>query len=92
MSTIIDALGGHAAVAAMLNIKAPSIYDWRDGRIPLERCPAIEYATRGLWAVETLRPDCAKRWRRVPDDAWPHPAGRPLLDVVPELGAAEGKP
>jgi hypothetical protein len=30
-------------------------------------------------AIDLSRTDI--RWHRVPDPAWPHPAGRPLIDV-----------
>jgi len=85
MSTIIATLGGPAAVARMLGIKSPSVSGW-GGKPPLDRCPAIERATEGRVTVEELRPDLAGRWHRIPDPAWPHPQGRPLLDVA---GAAK---
>lgn len=50
--------------------------------VPPDRCPAIERATDGRVTVEELRPDLAGRWYRVPDPDWPHPKGRPLLDVA----------
>lgn len=83
MSEIITALGGPTAVARMLGIKAPSVIGW-GGRIPPDRCLGIERATDGKNVVEQLRPDV--RWIRVPDPTWPHPAGRPCIDVAaPEL-------
>lgn len=81
MSTIIETLGGPAAVARMCGIKSPSVIGW-GGKPPPDRCPAIERATNGRVTVEELRPDLAWRWYRVPDPAWPHPKGRPLLDVA----------
>lgn len=50
---VIDAVGGIAALAAKLGIKAPSIYSWK--RIPTDRVLAIEAAT-GIPRYE-LRPD-----------------------------------
>jgi hypothetical protein len=79
MSQLITTLGGPTAVARMLGIKAPSVIGW-NGRIPADRCPAIERATNGRVPCEELRPDV--RWQRVPDPAWPHPEGRPCLDVA----------
>lgn len=79
MSELILSLGGPTAVARMLGIKAPSVIGW-GGRIPPDRCPAIERATSGRVTVEQLRPDV--RWQRVPDPDWPHPEGRPCIDVA----------
>lgn len=49
-------------------------------RTPAEHCASIERALSGEITVEQLRPDV--RWHRVPDASWPHPAGRPLIDVA----------
>jgi DNA-binding transcriptional regulator YdaS (Cro superfamily) len=62
----------------MVGVTAPSVIDWK-GRVPKERCPAIERETGAKWTVEKLRPDV--RWVRVPDPQWPHPKGRPCIDV-----------
>lgn len=54
------------------------------GRQPsFENCVAIERATCGAVAVEELRPD--ERWARLPDAAWPHPDGRPVMDFAREV-------
>ena len=83
MSELISALGGPAAVARMVGIKAPSVIGW-NGRIPPDRCSEIERRTEGKFTCEAMRPDV--RWIRVPDAAWPHPEGRPCIDVAaPEL-------
>jgi len=83
MVDIISRLGGVTAVARMLNIRAPSVSGWA-GRVPQDRCPAIERASAGSVTCEELRPDV--RWQRVADADWPHPAGRPCIDVAaPEL-------
>lgn len=66
-------------MARALGIRAPSVIGW-NGQIPRERCPAIEKWQGGQVTVETLRPDV--RWVRVPDPSWPHPAGRPCIDVA----------
>lgn len=79
MSELISTLGGPAKVARMLGIKPPSVIGW-GGRIPPDRCPDLERATQGRVTCETLRPDV--RWQRVPDPAWPHPQGRPCIDVA----------
>lgn len=77
---VIDQLGGPSAVARIVGVKAPSVIEWRRRGIPPERCPAIERATQGAMHVETLRPDVA--WSRIPDADWPHPDGRPVIDVA----------
>lgn len=79
MPDFIEALGGPTVVARMLGIKPPSVFGWQ-GRVPPDRCPAIERATNGAVTVEQLRPDV--RWQRVPDPDWPHPDGRPCIDVA----------
>lgn len=85
MSELILKLGGPTAVARMLGIKAPSVIGW-GGRVPPDRCPAIERATGGAVTCEQLRPDVV--WTRVPDLAWPphgregFPQGRPCIDVA----------
>jgi hypothetical protein len=79
MTTLIDNLGGPAEVARMCGIKAPSVIGWK-GRIPKERCPDIERALNGRVTVSEMRSDV--RWVRVPDPTWPHPDGRPCIDVA----------
>jgi DNA-binding transcriptional regulator YdaS (Cro superfamily) len=76
---IIKRIGGPALIARWLGIRAPSVVGWRD-RIPADRCPGIELASGGKWPVEILRPDVS--WQRVPDASWPHPDGRPCIDVA----------
>jgi hypothetical protein len=48
---------------------------------------AIERATKGTATVEALRPDVA--WSRIADPDWPHPAGRPVIDVARPVAAQE---
>lgn len=48
--------------------------------IPHERCPDIERISDGEVTVEEQRPDLP--WLRIPDPNWPHPGGRPLLDIA----------
>lgn len=75
-------LGGPSKVAELIGVSAPAVHQWLTGvrRVPPERCPAIERATSGRVSVEGLRPDV--RWQRVTDPDWPHPGGRPCIDVV----------
>ena len=85
--SMIDQLGGPTAVASMVGCRVPSVIEWRKRGIPADRCPAIERATQGAVTVEVLRPDAA--WSRIPDPAWPHPAGRPVIDVARPVAVAQ---
>lgn len=69
-------------IAAKLGISKAAVSQWfgPGGSPPVNRCPAIERATEGRVTCEALRPDV--RWQRVPDAAWPHPGGRPCIDVA----------
>lgn len=55
LQAAIDQAGGVSALARLLSIKPPSIYDWIETRVPLERCIEIE-AALGV-RVEEIRPD-----------------------------------
>ena len=76
----IDRLGGPAVVARMLGCKPPSVVGWRKTGVPAARCPAIELAVAANVTAEEMRPDV--HWVRVPDESWPHPDGRPCIDVA----------
>ncbi|MEN9420199.1 MAG: hypothetical protein RI988_3820 [Pseudomonadota bacterium] len=86
-SLLIDSLGGTSAVARMAGVSAPTAHAYRHRGIPPERCPAIERATHGATLCESLRPDVC--WARIPDPTWPHPAGRPVIDVARPVAAQE---
>jgi DNA-binding transcriptional regulator YdaS (Cro superfamily) len=75
------------AAARELGLNEQYLYQLltRRGRAPLERCPAIEQALKGVVTCEQLRPDV--HWARIPDGAWPHPAGRPVIDVARQLSS-----
>jgi hypothetical protein len=70
------------AAARELGLNEQYLYQCLTGRVrtPVERCPGVERALGGLVTAEQLRPDV--RWVRIPDESWPHPAGRPLIDVA----------
>jgi hypothetical protein len=78
---------GPSAIAAMCRCKAPSVVEWRKRGIPPERCVQIESASAGKYTCEAMRPDVC--WHRVPDPTWPHPNGRPLIDVAAGMAAAD---
>ena len=86
-SDLIDNLGGTSAVARMAGVSPPTAHAYRYRGIPPERCPAIERATQGAHTVEALRPDVA--WSRIADPSWPHPAGRPVIDVARPVAVRE---
>lgn len=69
------------ALAASVGMHEQYLYQCFTERrsMPAERCPDIERASDGRVSCEDLRPDI--RWHRVPDATWPHPGGRPLIDV-----------
>lgn len=54
----IKIAGTQLALAEMLGIKSPSISEWKErGRVPAERCLAIEAVTGGAVTRYALRPD-----------------------------------
>jgi DNA-binding transcriptional regulator YdaS (Cro superfamily) len=58
LQAAIDALGSQQALADALLIRPPSITEWKQrGRVPAERCLAIEKATGGKVTRYDLRPD-----------------------------------
>lgn len=77
----ITASERHAAAAA-IGLHEQYLYQFLAGhRVPPpDRCPAIERELYPKATCEQLRPDV--RWYRVADPAWPHPAGRPCIDVA----------
>lgn len=90
MKDIIAGLGGPTVIARILGIKPPSVIGWR-GRVPQDRRPALERALYPRVSVEDFGDDA--RWQRVPDQDWPHPGGRPCLDVVaPPLQTDDAEP
>lgn len=48
--------------------------------IPTDQMAAIERGTVGKVNVERF--GISTRWVRIPDPDWPHPEGRPLVDVA----------
>lgn len=74
---------GQAALARLLRIEAPTVNQWAKCKrpIPDDKCVAIELITDGKVACEELAPE--RHWVRVADAKWPHPEGRPLIDLAP---------
>ena len=72
------------AAAQTLGINEQYLYQWLTGRrgVPPPWRVRLEqtlYVSHGI-SVEHFGDDA--RWHRVPDPAWPHPQGRPLIDVA----------
>ena len=81
LNDAITKAGGVSAFAALIGVGQSVVSNWRArGAVAADACPAIERATAGKLACEVLRPDVS--WHRVPDAAWPHLGGRPLIDVA----------
>jgi DNA-binding transcriptional regulator YdaS (Cro superfamily) len=70
------------AAAAAIGVNEQYLYQCLTRRrpTPADRCPAIELHLYPRVTCESLRPDV--RWQRVADESWPHPAGRPCIDVA----------
>ena len=77
-----------ARAATLVKMHEQYLYQCLTGRKtpPADRCPAIERALDGRVTCEDLRPDV--RWHRVPDETWPHPQGRPLIDAAQPVQGA----
>lgn len=71
-----------SVVARAARMNEQYLYQCLTGRrsTPSERCPLIERATDARITCEELRPDVT--WSRIPDAGWPHPDGRPVIDVA----------
>lgn len=89
IQTAIQAVGGPAEASRLLEVSVQAVCFWRDGQrqFPADKCPALEQGTTGAVTCEQMRPDV--RWHRIPDPAWPHPEGRPLIDVTRAAVAQE---
>jgi len=74
--------GSQQALGRMLKVSQSAVGQWAlDGRpVPLDRAVEIEQVLEAQITCNELRPDA--RWVRIPDPSWPHPGGRPLLDVA----------
>lgn len=77
------------AAAAALGLHEQYLYQCLTGRktAPPERCPEIERELYPQATCEQLNPKV--RWVRVPDPDWPHPGGRPCIDVAAPAPATQ---
>lgn len=78
----ISDAGGAAAVAREANVSVQAVCFWRDmdRALPEKVAPVLERMSGGKAVCEELLPETL--WHRIPDPDWPHPAGRPLIDVA----------
>ena len=83
--------GRQTALAAQIKAQPQLVWQWANGvkAVPSERCGDIELASEGAVTCEELRPDV--HWHRVVDGAWPHPMGRPLIDITHGLREQAGE-
>lgn len=79
---LTEGRGAGSSLSRALEVPASLISDWANENrpVPVERCAAIEQATAGSVTCEELRPD--EPWSRIPDETWPNPKGRPVLDFA----------
>lgn len=68
-----DVVGGGAKLAAVLNVSAQAISNWKERGVPLERCMAIELATNGAITRRDLRPDWQAIWPELERRKKPQP-------------------
>ncbi|WP_083438206.1 transcriptional regulator [Caldimonas brevitalea] len=78
----IQLLGSGVELASVLDRSPQFVSQLRKGErpVPQDLCPLIEKATKGEVTCEQLLGNV--QWYRVRDKSWPHPAGRPLVDVA----------
>lgn len=85
-------VGGKAALARLLGVKAPTVQQWASGARPvaIERCVAIERVTGGLVTRKQLRPD---DWHLIwPELAADDDAIKATDDAQPPVGSTERSP
>lgn len=75
-------VGSQTALATAIGAKQQQIWNWLSGGVaaPAWACAGMESATGGKVLAEKV--NTALRWVRVPDADWPHPDGRPCIDVA----------
>jgi len=82
---ILEIAEVRAAISSALGVSQQVMTNWKQRGIPEERCPDVERATNGKYTVEEMQP--AVKWCRIKDKSWPHPKGRPLMDVASKEAA-----
>ena len=89
VATATDLLGGARILAQAVGVTPSMVSQWSVGHRPVaaDKCVLIERATEGRVTVEGLRSDLT--WSRIADPTWPHPAGRPVIDVARPVAVQE---
>ena len=64
--------GRLTALAAYFGLTQSAVSQWRTNGVPIGRMKAVREYTRGAVTLEEM----------LPDPSWPHPAGRPAIDVA----------
>lgn len=81
--------GRQSALCKRVGAHAPDMSRWISGErpIPEAKCVLIELHSGGESTCEENRPDI--NWSRIPDPAWPHLRGRPVIDVARPVGGID---
>lgn len=92
LKSYVSERGRQTSLAAIIKVAPQLVWQWASGArpVPDDRCPAIELASGGAVTCEEMRADV--RWHREPDASWPHPAGRPLIDIAYGIRQQAGEP
>lgn len=74
-------VGSQSALAAAIGVTPPMVNQWIKGErpVPPRNCAGIERVTKGVITVDRLLDG---PWARIKDRRWPHPKGRPVLDIA----------
>ena len=73
LQTWLDADRGRlTAMAARFDLTQSAVSQWRTNGVPPHRMKAVRDFTGGAVTLEDM----------LPDPAWPHPGGRPTIDVA----------
>lgn len=92
MKPLLEAIrivSGTNELARQLHVSLSNPHMWlQRNHVPATARPGIEFVTKGRIKVERFGKDA--RWIRVPDETWPNPLGRPLLDIVHADSALRG--
>lgn len=93
IDTAARIVGTQMSLARALGVTRAAVGQWKiKGRfVPMEHGPDIERLTKGQVSCEALCPQNV--WVRIPDPEWPHPAGRPAVDLAKQrAGEVEQDP
>ena len=82
-----NVFGSQQALAKAVDVAPAQVSQWVNEvrPVPARYCVGIERETNAQVTCEQLLPN--ERWLRVADPNWPHPDGRPCLDMTAPLPA-----